>query len=880
MQQAYENAGIGSVVNFEPRVAIVIPVFRHGALLPEAIESGLAQQASFPIHVIVVNDGCPYPETDAVGTEYALSHPDRLTYLRKPNGGLSSARNHGIRYALRRWPSLEAIFLLDADNRLRSTAIAKAMALMGTTNCGWVYPSLDMFGLRITADFGGDYSRLVHTAMNTCEAGSLISRRVFDAGVMFDEGMRLGFEDWDFFLSAAASGFVGRNLDDFGFLYRKRPESMLADSSRDQDEIKAGMLRKHKALVSPKNLLCLEQTEAPRYAIYLADEHRYVLTVDPEQFGIELTEAEFDRLLWSSWTSRSRNHAPPFLVVTTRHGFEALRGMRLLHWAFWRMEDGLRVHPVASLSCEAVDGVRFSVEEDIGQTGRHLDAALMMISPRCFGEVLHDEHSTWIDSLLLAVCEPPVFSLKVRHPPYAAGRAEHARTSVVHGLLAQVHAFRRSPYRVAAQRQWDWRTPAIPWRNTAHEVIRMAFGGAPAFPKLNRNSRQIGFLMPLVEFGGVEKVTHSIAAAFRSRGWSPHLVVLNRREAQLSEESFGIYDTVSFLCDDTLESYENAPSYQGTPLSNWAQSDRQGRALGLLHWFDVVVNCHGATVSSLMGQLRRMGIKSVVSLHLSDLTPLGRPVGNTYVALAHEHAYDMFITCSHRLAHWCHGMGVPQQKIMPVPNAGGYEISHRVAEGMFRDRLRRQRAGQRLRALFLGRLDRQKGLDRLGQIIRACTETAIPVEWRLVGKAILQDGHSLPVEIQTLVEPPVHSAHELNDIYQWADVLVLPSYYEGLPLTVVEAMRLGVVVVATDVGAVAEVVVDGETGVLLRSENVVDECVQALERLATKPSLLGQYSLESFNRMKDRDWSNAVRDFAVWLESAPSRLQVPPASCS
>ena len=160
-----------------PRVAIIVPVFRHSVLLSEAIESALAQQAGFEIHVVVVNDGCPHLETEAVCTDYALSYPSQITYLRKPNGGLSSARNHGIRYALAKWPSIDAIYLLDADNRLRTIAIAKAMAHMATTGCGWVYPSLDMFGLRRTADFGGPYSQLVQTAMNTCEAGSLISRK-------------------------------------------------------------------------------------------------------------------------------------------------------------------------------------------------------------------------------------------------------------------------------------------------------------------------------------------------------------------------------------------------------------------------------------------------------------------------------------------------------------------------------------------------------------------------------------------------------------------------------------------------------------------------------------------------------------------------------
>lgn len=860
-----------------PRVAIVVPVFRHSVLLSEAIESALAQQAAFAIQVVVVNDGCPHMETEAVCADYALSYPQRVTYLRKPNGGLSSARNHGVRYALQKWPSLEAVYLLDADNRLRTIAIAKAMSLMEATGCGWVYPSLDMFGLRRTADFGGAYSHLVQTAMNVCEAGSLISRKVFEAGVLFDEEMRLGFEDWDFFLSAGSKGFLGRNLDDFGFLYRKRPESMLADSSRDQDEIKSGMLRKHKSLMNPKNLLRLEQMESPRYAIYLVDEKRYLLTVDPLCPGTVLTEAEFDRLLWSSWTSRSRNHAPPILVVTSRHGLDVLQRMRLLHWAFWRMEDGLRTQPVSSLSYRAMDGARLSVQESVGQAGSHLDAAMLMVSPACLGEVIHDEHSTWIDSLALATCEPPVFSLSLTCPSHVGDARELARSAAVTALLAQLHLFRSSPFRMAANRPWDWREPAVPWRNAAHDIVRMRFGGAPAFPKLNTDRRQIGFLLPLVDFGGVEKVTHSMAAAFRERGWTPHLVVLNRRDALLSPGNLAVYETVSFLCDDTVEDYVNAHSYQGTPLSNWSQSDRHGRALGLLHWFDVVVNCHGAAVSGLMAQLRRIDIKTVVSLHLSDLTPTGRPVGNTYVALAHEHAYDMFITCSHRLAHWCHGMGVPQDKITPVPNAGGYELATDLAQSIRTERSKRRRVGKPVKALFLGRLDRQKGLDRLADVIRTCSSTAVPVQWRLVGKAVLEDGSGgLPAEIQALVEPPIHAAEDLNDLYRWADVLILPSYYEGLPLTIVEAMRLGVVVIATDVGAVSEVVIDGKTGVLLRTEEAASECVRALATLAADPDLMVRYSLAAIENMKGRSWGGAIQALAAWLEAAPARLLVPP----
>lgn len=99
--------------------------------------------------------------------------------------------------------------------------------------------------------------------MNICEAGSLIRRKVFEAGVFFDTTFKSGFEDWDFFLTAAEAGFRGKNIENFGFLYRKRAESMLADSERDAEAIRSEMRKKHKAIFSPRGLAALEQARRP-----------------------------------------------------------------------------------------------------------------------------------------------------------------------------------------------------------------------------------------------------------------------------------------------------------------------------------------------------------------------------------------------------------------------------------------------------------------------------------------------------------------------------------------------------------------------------------------------------------------------------------------
>jgi glycosyltransferase involved in cell wall biosynthesis len=55
----------------------------------------------------------------------------------------------------------------------------------------------------------------------------------------------------------------------------------------------------------------------------------------------------------------------------------------------------------------------------------------------------------------------------------------------------------------------------------------------------------------------------------------------------------------------------------------------------------------------------------------------------------------------------------------------------------------------------------------------------------------------------------------LREVYRSADVFCLPSYREGLPLAILEAMAFGLPVVATPVGGIPDVVVDGESGLLV-----------------------------------------------------------------
>lgn len=542
--------GLASVA---PRLAVIVPIFRHSSLLIEAVEAVLAQRFEGGLRLLLVNDGCPFRETDEVCATYAQAYPDIVTYLRKANGGLSDARNCGIRHVLEHLPSVEALYMLDADNRLQPGALARAMsALDADPGVDWIYPNIDMFGLERQGDFGGSYSLLIHSAMNICEAGSLIRRQVFASGLLFDTGFRMGWEDWDFFLSAAFRGFRGKNIEDFGFLYRKRPESMLADSERDEGALQGAMRQKHKPLYLPRNLVGLEHAEAPRYAIHVADRGEILRCVDPLAPALDWVDfATFERDFRNAQIAPGRHRTPAFNIVLSSGVLDSLREAGLLHWALWKLETICETNVIAVLTARtgARDRLSVAVTTQAGQFGLHRQAIAVALPTRLFVDVLRDPVSDWIDTLARANPAPPITALELQLPQGAAMLSKLQRASAIFDTLSLVHSMRASRWREAEGRSWTHRANGVPLRGREHTIPRRAFGDAPVMPRIPDGRRHVGFLLPLVEFGGVEKVAQQMARGLRAHGWVPHAFVLGSNDIALTPDWAEAFETTSLLAD-------------------------------------------------------------------------------------------------------------------------------------------------------------------------------------------------------------------------------------------------------------------------------------------------------------------------------------------
>ena len=116
---------------------------------------------------------------------------------------------------------------------------------------------------------------------------------------------------------------------------------------------------------------------------------------------------------------------------------------------------------------------------------------------------------------------------------------------------------------------------------------------------------------------------------------------------------------------------------------------------------------------------------------------------------------------------------------------------------------------------------------------------------------------------------PGVDAQNLIAHYTWADVLVLPSRFEGSPLSVLEAQSLGCVPLATACGALDEQIEEGVTGYLFgntaSTEAFSAAMLNRLVALQNDRGLLLRVAEQAARTRQDQSWQNNIRALAACL---------------
>lgn len=138
-----------------------------------------------------------------------------------------------------------------------------------------------------------------------------------------------------------------------------------------------------------------------------------------------------------------------------------------------------------------------------------------------------------------------------------------------------------------------------------------------------------------------------------------------------------------------------------------------------------------------------------------------------------------------------------------------------------------------LRLGYLGRIEPNKGMTELLSTCQRLSADGVPFHLTLAGKE-QTDGEYLPHFEETLGDRftyvGVVSGQRKRDFLRSLDVFLLPTYFEGLPMSLLECMSYGITPVVTPVGSIPEVVKDGENGIFIKPHDV-DSIVEAIKRL-------------------------------------------------
>ncbi|HLH44199.1 MAG TPA: glycosyltransferase family A protein [Bryobacteraceae bacterium] len=212
-------------------MSAIIPAYNAAGYIREALDSIFAQ--SFPdFEAIVVNDGSP--DGGALESVLASYSDTRLRYLRKTNGGLSSARNAGIAAARGKW-----VAFLDADDIWLPNYLNSQLVLLGREPDaaaafpdGFIFGDTPLSGKRLSAIPGHQLGPVTLTDvvmgrsnLNYC---CTVKRASIERIGGFDESLKRT-EDHDLYLRLLLAGERILVNPEPLFRYRRRNDSLSAD---------------------------------------------------------------------------------------------------------------------------------------------------------------------------------------------------------------------------------------------------------------------------------------------------------------------------------------------------------------------------------------------------------------------------------------------------------------------------------------------------------------------------------------------------------------------------------------------------------------------------------------------------------------------------
>jgi glycosyltransferase involved in cell wall biosynthesis len=352
--------------------------------------------------------------------------------------------------------------------------------------------------------------------------------------------------------------------------------------------------------------------------------------------------------------------------------------------------------------------------------------------------------------------------------------------------------------------------------------------------------------------GGAERVAREVCLRLARRGAAVSVIsavdLAPYRDADVAVTSVRAYDLSPYVKAQLALS----PGYLRQAL---ALAERFRPTVITTH----SLHFQGSVVAARVA--RRLGLGLVTVAHVADLAHLGgltRPLGE-----AHERTIgkwiigrsDRLVAVSGAVRDHCIERGADPARVDIAYNGVDHALFSPSDEPLV----------DRPHIVFVGRLIANKGPGLLVDAARLLHGRKLAFRVTFVGDGALRGA----IE-RGAVGLPVRCVGASSDVASWmrdANVVVRPSFTEGLPLTVLEAMASRRCVVASDIAANREVVENGVTGLLHRVGDA-HSLADALEQLLRRPDQRTALADAGEIRARRYTWDNTARGHARALLGA------------
>jgi glycosyltransferase involved in cell wall biosynthesis len=189
-----------------------------------------------------------------------------------------------------------------------------------------------------------------------------------------------------------------------------------------------------------------------------------------------------------------------------------------------------------------------------------------------------------------------------------------------------------------------------------------------------------------------------------------------------------------------------------------------------------------------------------------------------------------------------------------------------------------------LRILTVCRLEPGKGLEVLAKSLQNLLNRGLEFEWWCVGQgpseqALKDLTKSLKISESVNFTGYAHHGPDLFKFYRQADIFVLPSFHEGIPNAVLEAMAHSMPIVASDVGSLRQVITDQVEGVLIPAgePGLLADAISWLAQDPDSAKLMGRAAYRRVQDYRAGTWSHLHRSlieavFGPIETTEPSRV--------